>query len=91
LDHASFNKCPEWLPDDRQHPVENNFSTNSSSLGSLSVHTAFKDGVGQDPNRRERLNVPIVAVATCYTGSSSEDETPDPVWKLPGRVSPQRP
>ncbi|SPJ73143.1 uncharacterized protein FTOL_02872 [Fusarium torulosum] len=85
LDHASFNERPEWLPDDRQHPAENNFSINSSSLGSLSVHTAFKDEVGKDPNRRERLNVPIVAVATCYTGSSSEDETPDPVWKLPGR------
>lgn len=87
LDHASFNERPEWLPDDRQHPVDNNFSTNSSSLGSLSVRTAFRDEVGQDPTHRERLNVPVVAVATCYTGSSSDEDTPDPVWKLPGRVS----
>ncbi|CAJ0550344.1 Ff.00g102740.m01.CDS01 [Fusarium sp. VM40] len=87
LDHASFNERPEWLPDDRQHPVDNNFSTNSSSLGSLSVRTAFRDEVGQDPTHREKLNVPVVAVATCYTGSSSDEDTPDPVWKLPGRDS----
>ncbi|KAI6777127.1 hypothetical protein HG530_001072 [Fusarium avenaceum] len=87
LDHASFKENPEWLPDDRQHSVKNNFSTNSSSLGSLSVRTAFRDEVGQDPTRRERLNVPIVAVATCHTGSSSDEDTPDPVWKLPGRDS----
>ncbi|WZH48189.1 hypothetical protein QYS62_009356 [Fusarium acuminatum] len=77
LDHASFN----------EHPVKSNSSTNSSSLGSLSVRTAFRDEIGQNSTRRERLNVPIVAVATCYTGSSSDEETPDPVWKLPGRDS----
>ncbi|KAM0234946.1 hypothetical protein ACHAP5_009912 [Fusarium lateritium] len=85
LDHASFNERPEWLPDDKQHSAESNFSTNSPSLGSLSVHTAFKDEVGQDPARRERWNVPIVAVATSYTESSASDEVSDPVWKLPGR------
>lgn len=89
LDHASFKEHPEWLPDDRQHPVDNKFSTNSSSLSSLSVRTAFRDEFGQDPTRRGRLNVPIVAVATCYTGSSSDEDTSVPVWKLPGRVSPQ--
>ncbi|KAM0290652.1 hypothetical protein ACHAO9_005016 [Fusarium lateritium] len=89
LDHASFNERPEWLPDDKQHPAESNFSTNSPSLGSLSVHTAFRDEAGQDPARRERWNVPIVAVATSYSESSASDEVSDLVWKLPGRILPR--
>ncbi|KAF4997135.1 hypothetical protein FGRMN_4028 [Fusarium graminum] len=90
LGHAILDERPEWLPAGTKHPSNYSLAL-SPSLDSGSILTAFMDEVEQNPVRQESLNVPIVAVATSHTGSTTDDEAPDPAWKLPGRVSPQEP
>ncbi|KAF5676999.1 hypothetical protein FHETE_1901 [Fusarium heterosporum] len=86
LDHAILNERPEWLPADTEYPSNYSLAL-SPSLDSGSVLTAFVDEAEQNPVHQERLDVPVVAVATSHTGSTTDDETPDPAWKIPGRES----
>ncbi|KAJ4257384.1 hypothetical protein NW762_008504 [Fusarium torreyae] len=85
LNYPNVDIQPDWRPADAENPLGIYPPAGSPSLPATSTgQQDVSRSVSPVTILRDRLIVPVVAVATSHTGSTSDDEATAQPWSLPG-------